>query len=221
MITAGTIVSQFKLAVFDMDGTLLKGRTIFVFAEKFGFTDRLQEILRSDFEPYEKTIAIASLLKGFQKPQLLHVFRGIPLQDHVSMVIDEFKKREIPVAIVTDSYNFVAEDLKQRLGCNFAFANSLIIDNDIITGEIVLHNKNLREECIDHRIYSISKSHVMEELCKRLCIPIAQVLAVGDGVVDMCMLKKAGCGVAFNASQMVQRYADFIINDMQEILQLL
>ena len=58
----------FKIVVFDMDGTLLKERTIFVFAEKKGFIDDLLCIINDNYKKsYEKSIEIAKLLKGMEK----------------------------------------------------------------------------------------------------------------------------------------------------------
>ena len=34
-------MNKYKLVMFDMDGTLLKGKGIFVIAEKLGFLDEL------------------------------------------------------------------------------------------------------------------------------------------------------------------------------------
>ena len=134
-------MGKFKLVLFDMDGTLLKKRTIFVFAEKKGFMDDLRRLIyNNDIEFYEKSIEIAKWLKGIECKELLEIFRNMPLQEHVENVVKELKKRGIKTAIVTDSYQFVADDLKDRLGINYAFANSLIIENGIITGDIILHN---------------------------------------------------------------------------------
>ena len=45
-----------------------------------------------------------------------------------------------------------------------------------------------------------------------------EVIAVGDGEIDNCMLKRAGLGVAFNASEKVQQHADISTSDMSSIL---
>jgi len=212
-------MNKFKLALFDMDGTLLKERTIFVFAEKKGFMDDLRRLIyNSDIEFYEKSIEIAKSLKGLDSKELLEIFRNMPLQEHVENVVKELKKRGIKTAIVTDGYQFVADDLKERLGMDYAFANNLIIDEGIVTGELIIHNKDLAEEFIGHKIYSICKSCVLEQLCKKFDITADEVIAVGDGRVDICMLKKAGLGVAFNAPEEVQKHADISISDMSVIL---
>ena len=51
-----------------------------------------------------------------------------------------------------------------------------------------------------------------------LNITPAEVIAVGDGVVDIGMIKKAGLGIAYNASEQVQKNADIITNDLAVVL---
>jgi len=211
-------MSKFKLAIFDMDGTLLKEKGIFVIAEKKGFKDELINILRNNsIEFYKRSIEVAKLLKGQKKNEFLDIFRTIPFQDNIEDILKELRKKQIKIAIATDSYQFLADDLKKRLNIDYAFANYLISNDDIITGELVIHNKNLLKD-FNGRIYSICKSHVLEKLCIDLGITVNEAIAVGDGKVDIGMIEKAGLGVAFNAPEEVQKYADIITNDLKSIL---
>lgn len=209
---------DYKLALFDMDGTLLTKRTIFVFAEHHGFTDQLMTILKSEREPYEKTIAIAPLLKGLKEKDLLDLFHTIPLQEELPSVLAELHSRGITTAIATDSYQFVADDLKHRLGMTYAFANDLVIKEGVVTGDITIHNTQLREDVIDHQVYSICKNGILEELCSSLHLSLKETIAVGDGIVDRGMLATAGLGVAFNAPEKVQKHADIMISRMNMLL---
>ena len=211
-------MSKFKLVIFDMDGTLIAGRTVFVFAENKGFEDELLRIINGNKELHEKSIEIAKLLKGMNARELLEIFRNIPLQEHVENVIREIKKEGIKTAIVTDSYQFVADDLRERLDIDYAFANNLIIEKDIVTGELIVNNKDLKKRFNDCKIHSICKDHVLKCLCKKLGISESGVIAVGDGAVDICMIKSAGLGIAFNAPKEVQKHADISTSNMSVIL---
>ncbi len=211
-------MKKYKLAIFDMDGTLLKDKGIFVIAEKKGFKDKLINILRNDnTEFYKRSIEVASLLKGQSKEEFLEIFRTIPFQDHTKYIINQLKKNNLKTAIVTDSYQFLADDLKQRLNIDYSFANNLLINNDKITGELEINNKNLLKD-FNGNIYSICKSNVLEELCMNLGIKLDETIAVGDGKVDIGMIKIAGLGIAFNAPEEVQKHADIATNDLKCIL---
>lgn len=213
-------MTKYKLAMFDMDGTLLKGRGIFVIAEKLGFYDELIEKFKykgNDF--YNKSIEIATLTKGYTKKEFLEIFRKIPFQNNVEKIINELKEKNIVTAIATDSYQLLADDLKERLGLDYAFGNNLITNEDIITGELKIYNITLEKDYCTERIYSICKSCVLEQLCNNLKIPIGEAIAVGDGIVDIGMIKKAGLGIAFNAPEHVATHADIVTDDLSIILE--
>ncbi len=216
----GFRMSKIKLIVFDMDGTLLKGKGIFVIAEKLGFYDELLSYFKNktDIPFYKRSIEIAKLCKGFTKDEFLSIFHSVPLQNNAENIIQTLKNKNIKIAIATDSYMFLAQDLKNRLKIDFAFANNLIIHKGIITGKIEINNKNLTSD-FTGSTYSICKEQILTDLCKDLEISVADSIAVGDGIVDIGMIKTAGLGIAFNASDKVNKYADVVTNDMQKILE--
>jgi len=212
-------MDKFKLVLFDMDGTLLKDKGIFVIAEKKGFIEELVRLFKDESrEFYKRSIDIAKLSKGFNKKDYLKIFRTVPLQDHAKEVIDELKNKKIKTAIVTDSYQFLVDDLRERLRIDYAFGNELVTNGDTITGELVMQNKDLVGEFYTGKIYSICKSRVLEQLCRELGITEGEVIAVGDGRIDIGMIKKAGLGIAINALEEVQRNADIVTNDLRVIL---
>lgn len=212
-------MKRFKLVLFDMDGTLLREKGIFVIAEKKGFKEELIRLIRDDTkEFYKRSIDIAKLSKGFKKKEYLDIFRTVPLQDYAENVIKELRNKKITTAIVTDSYQFLADDLKERLGIDYAFGNVLVTNGNIITGDLVMHNKDLREEFYNGKIYSICKSYVLDQLCKKLGITEKEVIAVGDGKIDAGMIKRAGLGIAINGPEELQKIADVVTDDLRVIL---
>ena len=209
---------KYKLVLFDMDGTLINGRSIFKFAEEKDFKEELIDVLKDDIQPYIKSVKIAKFLEGIKIDDLLEIFREIPLHNNVEVLLKELKKNNVKTAIVTDSYQFIADDLRSRLGIDFAFANNLLSKDGIITGDVIINNEKLINENIDNKIFSICKSCILEDLCIKLDIKESEVIAIGDGIVDICMLEKAGLGIAFNAPEKVQKYANVITNEITKIL---
>ncbi|RLF45521.1 MAG: hypothetical protein DRN29_06565 [Thermoplasmata archaeon] len=208
----------YKLVVFDMDGTLLNGRTVFRIAEERKFRDKLAKIMDSKKEPYRKTIEIAKLLRCMTEKEFLEIFRKIPLNKNAEYVVKKLKEMEIKTAIVTDSYQIAALDLKERLGIDYAFSNELVVKDGHITGEITLNNNMLTKKFEGCKIHSICKKEVLQKLCEQLGIETKEAMAVGDGSIDICMLKEAGLGIAFNADYGVRKAADVNISDLSEIL---
>jgi phosphoserine phosphatase len=212
-------MKNYKLVMFDMDGTILKDRGIFVIAEKLGFYNELLSYFKNKkkIPYYKKSIEIATLCKGFDKDEFLSIFRKIPLQDNAYNIIKDLKKKRIKIAIATDSYMFLAQDLKKRLKIDFVYGNNLLTNNGTITGDIEISNKNLISD-ITGNIYSICKEQELKNLCEKLNISINDSIAVGDGIVDIGMIKKAGLGIAFRASDKVNKYADIVTSDLSIIL---
>jgi len=210
---------NYKLVMFDMDGTLLRDRGIFVIAEKYGFLQDLNRLIKKkDLQYYERSIEIAKLSKNFKYQDFIKIFRDLKLQNDVEKIISILNEKDIKTAIATDSYQFLADDLKNRLGIDYAFANNLIIDKDIITGKLIIQNTSLIKDFDKTRVYSINKGCVLEELCKELNISLSETIAVGDGFVDISMIKKAGLGIAFKAPIGVQKHADIITDELDVIL---
>jgi len=208
---------KFKLVLFDMDGTLLNGRTICVFAEKKGFADQLSAILFNTKEPYEKSIEIAKLLQGIPYQELLDIFRKIPLQEHIETIIPRLREKQIKTALVTDGYQRFANDLKKRLGLDYAFANRLTIKNQLVTGDLLFQNGSLQRSK-NGKIYSINKRSVLDFLCMTLDITPNEVIAIGDGPVDIDMVEAAGLGIAYRAPPDVQSHADIATDDLRLII---
>jgi phosphoserine phosphatase len=131
------------------------------------------------------------------------------------------KEYNFIIALATDSYDFVANDVKENLKLDYAYANNLIFKDNICTGEVRILNSNHIKDEITNKIYSISKTHILKRLCDYHRIPINQSIAVGDGMVDCGMLMNAGMGIAIDASSNVNSYADYTINNLIDILRLI
>jgi phosphoserine phosphatase SerB len=211
-----------RLIAFDMDGTLLADRFIFRLARRFGFEAELKEMMARDIPEYQETEGIASLLKGIRVKEIIDTLDQIPLSVGVQMTVEELKREGDVLAIISDSYTIVAERLKERLGFDFVVANKLIVKRGKATGEVEmpLNWVSNRSGCLKH---SVCKLNALLSLSKKTKIPIERTVAVGDNTADICMLRQAGLGIAFNPkTPAVAQSANITIyNDMSQLLTIL
>ena len=211
-----------RLIAFDMDGTLIADRFIFRLARRFGFEAQLEEIMAKDIPEYQKTKSVASLLKGITVNEIIDTLDQIPLSPGVQKTVEELKKEGYVLTIISDSYTLVTEHLKEKLGFDYTTANKLIIKGGKATGEIEmpLNWPKNKKGCLKH---SVCKLKALLSLCQKAKIPLERTVAIGDNIADICMLKEAGLGVAFNPKTPdVNRSADTTIyDDMSALLTIL
>jgi HAD superfamily hydrolase (TIGR01484 family) len=120
-------------------------------------------------------------------------------------------------AISTDKMWFdeMPEDIHDREWLKFGFD---IDDNDVRElilmelrgkGEFELSNSTLKN--IEVNPIGINKANGLKIVCSRLGIDMKNVMAVGDSLNDMAMIKEAGIGVAMgNAQEVVKEAANWI-----------
>ncbi|MFQ5887672.1 MAG: HAD family hydrolase [Candidatus Hydrothermarchaeales archaeon] len=208
-----------KLFVFDMDGTLLDGRTILFLGKEFGFYKEALEIIESNTLHYLKSQKLAQLLEGIHIDDFISVVKKIPLTEGAAETMVQLKSLGHKTAIVTDSYDVVAEYFKEKLGMDKAVGIKLIIEEGRITGRIEMPlNCPTKEEC---NYPSLCKNEVMQDISREFGVPISETVAVGDNLVDICMLQKAGLGIAFNPKvPELEDTADVVIKgkDLRKIL---
>lgn len=190
-----------KLALFDMDNTILEGRFIEHAAAALGFAGELRQIWRchNGDEPFITTRAIAELFKGIPVGEIVAIADAIPVVPDVAEVVAELKRRGYICGIVTDSYSCVAEHIKAKTGFDFVMANDLEAVDGLATGRVSTPEAFLRREAplCGHRA---CKSNALLYAAAKYDVDPAQAIAVGDGDNDVCMVQFAGLGVAFRSA---------------------
>lgn len=211
-----------KLVAFDMDGTLLQNRLMFVLADRFGFRKKLEIIIQGGGLEHEKTRRIVRLLGGLSLEQFYNVLALIPFSLGTEVVVTELKRRGYILAIISDSYMLATEWLKERLGFDYTIANEISLENGKLSGRVKmpLGCVKVKGQCPE---YSVCKSAALVRLSQKTGIPLERCIAVGDNLTDVCMLEKAGLGIAFNPKHPeVEKAADIAITeDLARILQVI
>jgi HAD superfamily phosphoserine phosphatase-like hydrolase len=202
-----------KIVVFDMDNTILRGSFLNHAAQAFNFSDKLEDIRDANFAPHIRTKNIAQLFKGISMADILDVVDNIPVVDDFEMVTNVLKKRGYMIGIISDSYHSVTNHIKNKYGLHFSFANELEFSKSVATGEVHIPSffvKNTISTC--H--CDVCKSNVLNEISKQFQVPGKNVIAIGDGENDFCLLREAGMGISFCATyKRLDVVADMVIKE--------
>ena len=108
------------------------------------------------------------------------------------------KKRGYIVGIITHSYDCVATHIKNKIGADFALAYELEFSNSIATGEVKMPSffiHNDKSKCA----HEMCKTNALINIAEKYNINRQNIIAVGDGEQDLCMIKYAGIGVSFRS----------------------
>lgn len=179
-----------------MDGTLLVGRFVFALSEMLGLDGKVTEIQASAAPNHVKTKEIAALFAGVTKRDVESAVESIPLAANCEKAIALLKEHGCATGIISDSYTAAAGAVARRLGMDFVSANDLVFDgNSVATGAVRMPMGWERINC--DCLLSVCKRFHLEQQAARLGIPIERTAAVGDTRSDICMIRRAGVGVAF------------------------
>jgi phosphoserine phosphatase len=184
-----------RLAAFDMDGTLINGRLVFALADKFGLSDKIRAIQSSGMAGHEQTKAIAALFVGPTRKDVESAIESIPFTKNCERTIEVLKDKGFTTGIISDSYTIAAGSVADRLHLDFMAANELEIENDRLTGRVRMPLGWDMIGC--YCKISVCKRYHLEKFADKFNVPIGNTLAVGDTRSDICMLKRAGVGIAF------------------------
>ncbi len=194
-----------RLAVFDMDSTLIRIEVIDELARAHGVVDAVSAIteraMRGELDFAESLRARVALLAGLPASTLEGVAASLPLSQGVEELIRSLKAAGAKVAVASGGFDVAAAALERRLGLDHAYSNSLEVKEGVLTGKV-------EGPIVD----GPRKAAVLASLAREQGLDPAEVLAIGDGANDLLMLQEAGLGVAFRAKAMLRAGADATIS---------
>lgn len=191
-----------KMAIFDMDDTILKGRTIDTFAKEFGFTAKLEDLRDQEKDPIILTKRIGLLLKGRTMDELLNIASRIEMVHDIKDVVAALKQRGYIVGIISNSYTLITNFVRQRIGAEFSYANQLEFFEGKATGEVGLPSYFFGSpgSICGH---GYCKTNALIIACEKYNVHLKNCIAIGDSRDDRCMVGHAGKGFAFRTQDQV------------------
>ncbi|CCX15512.1 HAD-like domain-containing protein [Pyronema domesticum] len=196
-----------RLAVFDMDSTLIEQEVIDEIARVIGVVDEVSAIthraMNGELDFTQSLRSRVALLKGAPASVFEDLKSVITFTPGARELCKALKALGFKLAVLSGGFIPLANYIKEELGLDYAFANQLVVNDDgtELTGE-------LTGDIVDAE----HKAVLLQRIAEENGIPLQQVFACGDGANDLKMMYKAGLGIAFNAKPTVQAEAPCRIN---------
>ena len=204
-----------KLVVFDLDNVLIDTETIDEIAKIKGIEEEISDITLQAMQgkiPFETSIRQrVKKLEGISTSDIDEAMDKISLNPGAVETATELKKQRYKIAIITGSFDVIALKVKELINADYAFYNTLEVDDGKLTGEV------------SGPLITQNKVDVLRQLVDEIGITLDECATIGDGANDLEMIKNAKIGIAYNAKPILKENADVQINekDLRKVLDIM
>ncbi|WP_025137070.1 phosphoserine phosphatase SerB [Achromobacter sp. DH1f] len=206
-LPAGLKLSHCKVLAMDMDSTLINIECIDEIAGVAGVKDKVSEIteaaMRGEIKDFSESLRRrVALLKDVPAEALEQVYtEKLRLNPGAERLITTAQAAGIKVLLVSGGFTFFTDRLRERLKLDSAHANTLEIDNGVLTGRVL-------GDILD----ADAKAVYLREFARTHGATKEQIIAMGDGANDLKMLGAAGFPVAYHAKPLVRQQTRYALN---------
>jgi phosphoserine phosphatase len=185
---------NFKLVIFDLDGTLTQDRSIWEYIHRhlgkwYGFAEAYQNQFLAGKISYEEFCELdAQVWKGMKVDELSEIVKTVPFHPGVDKLIGFLKKRGLKLAMVSSGLSLLSNWVLQKYGFDYSVSNDLLHENGVLTGKVKI------------QVYFDQKAEWVKKILKQFEVKPEEVIAIGDSKGDMDMFQMVGFSVAFNSS---------------------
>lgn len=195
---------NFKIACFDMDGTLIQGTTSNLFFAKLlnveeEVIDLEHKLKKGDINSDTFMVVVSKIMDKLTVDYIRESFDLLPIIDGIYETLQFLRKANIMPILVTTSNIIFAECFKEKYGFERVFGTI----HEISPNRCIGIGKTVCSS--EHKI-----QHV-QELVQSMGGTMSQVIAIGDSFSDLPLFSKVGCSIAFNYDEVLEGKADIYV----------
>ena len=195
-----------KIALFDMDSTLINEEVIDELARSVGVSDAVSAItaraMNGDIDFATSLKERVGMLKGVPTTVWKDLRETVTIATGARELIAGLKKKGVYTAVASGGFTPMAEWLRGELGLDLAVANHLL--EAAPTEEFPYAHLSGQLDPAFSIVTPQLKKDTLLALAAKQGVRMHETLAVGDGSNDLLMLGTAGLGIAWKAKAKVQ-----------------
>jgi phosphoserine phosphatase len=205
----------YKVVIFDLDGTLTGEKSIWEYIHKvlntwYGHAENYQRQFLKGKISYRQFCELdARVWKGMRVEELRDIVRSVPFNPGMDELTSVLKELGLRLAVVSSGLSLLSEWVEEKYGFDYGVANRLLLEDDVVTGEVEI------------RVHYDRKAAWVRNISESFGTRRDEIIAIGDSVGDVEMFRMAGFSISFNSSSReLDQIAHVVVkgNDLSHII---
>lgn len=210
-----------RIALFDMDGVLIRGNFVLELAHHINKGAELGEHLDNpDLQGDELLQKIASVFVGVPREEFSRVAHEMPLMAGARETVAALRRSGYLVGVMSESYHVAADIIRCRVFADFSIAHLMKFQRGKALGRLTFAPAMIAPEgsALQH-----GRQFIPHHLSQLTGIPAERMLVVGNHENDIALMKSVGLAIAFRPKKPGVRAAtphvvDSALTDVLHIL---
>jgi phosphoserine phosphatase len=185
---------NFKLVIFDLDGTLTRERSIWEYihvrlGKWYGFAQEYQKQFLAGKISYEEFCERdAQVWRGMKVEKLLEIVKAVPFHPGADELIAYLRQKGLKLSVVSSGLSILSNWVHQKYSFDYSVSNDLLQENGVLTGKVKI------------QVYYDKKAEWVKKILEKFKVRSEEVIAIGDSKGDLDMFQMVGFSIAFNSS---------------------